>query len=211
MTLLVSEIHQCWQGEGPSAGRRATMVRLHGCNLACSWCDTPWTWDPERPDPLRPGFDMSVDEVLRRIGDAKLVIVSGGEPLLQTDALGDLVMRACPIEVETNGTRPPPRWAEWVDWNVSPKLANAGRASHLHKGWRDVPTARFKFVCRTADDVDEVTALGLPPGRVWVMPEGVTEDTVLAHGRAIASAAERRGFNLTLRQHVLLFGDEAGR
>src|SRR4029450_7825218 len=50
--LVVSEVFgPTFQGEGPSVGRRAGFVRLGRCNLDCSWCDTPYTWDWERHDP----------------------------------------------------------------------------------------------------------------------------------------------------------------
>lgn len=207
--MIVSEIYDAWQGEGPSTGRRCTLVRLHGCNLRCSWCDTPWTWDPERPDPKRPGVEMSIAEIVARCPQ-QLVIITGGEPLMQDlEPLVDLLERE--IEVETNGTRPAPSWADQASFNVSPKLANSGHTSRLHPSWRSCQSARFKFVCRTPADVRAIDLYDLMAESVWVMPEGTDWVKLLDHADQIAPAAAAAGYNFTLRQHVLLYGDERGR
>lgn len=216
MSLAVSEIYGCFQGEGPSAGRRAVLLRLHGCNLTCSWCDTPWTWDPDRVDPRRPGTEMHVEDVVQAIHSLSpdaLIVISGGEPLMQVDDLWRLTTWLPywrEIEVETNGTKPAPKWFDRCKWNVSPKLANSGRASRLHPSWRH-PDIRFKFVVRTVADVQAVAQMQLEPNRVWIMPEGTTGRRILHTARLVESAVADAGFNLSLRQHILLFGDEPGR
>lgn len=214
-SLMVSEIFgPTFQGEGPSAGRRAWFLRLGGCNLACSWCDTPYTWDARR-------FDLRAEIIRTPIADLPdqlgpcddLLVITGGEPLLQTRGVGQLlaVLGERPVEVETNGTLAPPLWPRPVDFNVSPKLTNSGRATALHPAWLDVATARFKFVVTSAGDITEAAALGTPRERTWVMPEGTTSFAVLGTAQKVADAAARYGFNLTLRQHVLLWGSERGR
>jgi hypothetical protein len=107
-------------------------------------------------------------------------------------------------------------------FNVSPKLANSGvpaeralvpdaLASFAALGAEG--RAAFKFVVADPDDLDEVHAIvdahGLAP--VWVMPEGRTADAVLGGGRRLADAVVARGWNLTTRLHVVLWGDERGR
>jgi GTP cyclohydrolase I len=135
--LYVAEVFgPTFQGEGPSAGQRAGFVRLGGCNLACTWCDTAYTWDARRYDLRAEIGPQSVAQLLAAL-DAMavpLVVITGGEPLLQTRALTPLVAalstRGLRVEVETNGTRPPPGWP-WagITFNVSPKLAHSGNAA----------------------------------------------------------------------------------
>src|SRR5687768_9454687 len=94
--LVVSEVFgPTWQGEGPSLGRRAGFVRLGRCNLACSWCDTPYTWDWDRFDPAVELTRMSVDAIADRIAsmEVPLVVITGGEPLLQQSHLAPLLRR----------------------------------------------------------------------------------------------------------------------
>ena len=229
--LVVSEVFgPTLQGEGPSTGRRAAFVRLGRCNLTCTWCDTPYTWDWERFDP---SVELSRRTVAALVAEIEamapeIVVVTGGEPLLQRRRLVPLVAacadRGWSVEVETNGTLAPgAELAGLVDrWNVSPKLANSGVSPEL----REVPDAleafaalaadgraAFKFVSTGLDDLDEIAALvdrhHLAP--VWVMPEGTTSGAVLAGTRALADPVLARGWNLTTRLHVLVWGDERGR
>jgi organic radical activating enzyme len=208
-------------------GRRAGFVRLGRCNLDCSWCDTPYTWDWDRFDPAAELHRRSVPSVLGQLADMspELVVVTGGEPLLQQRRLVPLLegcaARGLPVEIETNGTIvPDDRLAELVTrWNVSPKLANSGvpydarvRASAL-AALGATGRAAFKFVVTEAADLDEVAGLvaahGLEP--VWIMPEGTDPSTHLDRARALADAVLARGWNLTPRLHVLLWGDQRGR
>ena len=222
--LVVSEVFgPTFQGEGPTLGRRAAFVRLGRCNLTCGWCDTPYTWDWERYDPSVELTRRSVDDVVAEVAamDVDRVVVTGGEPLLQQRRLVPLleacVARGWAVEVETNGTlAPTPAVAALVErFNVSPKLANSG----VDHDSRIVPSAlgalnatgkaAFKFVVTGRDDLDEIAALGVAP--VHVMAEGTTADAVLVTTRAIADDVAARGWHLTTRLHVLLWGDERGR
>lgn len=231
-SLTVSEIFgPTIQGEGASLGKRASFVRLGGCNLSCTWCDTPYTWDASRFDLREQMQRMEITEILNKLlaTDPRRVVISGGEPLLQQEQEGWFVLlealydMGIPVEVETNGTRAPNARTEVLisQFNVSPKLGHAGDP----EGKRIVPEAlaalaacskaQFKFVCRDKTDVDEVATLiethNIPPHRVWVMPEGTEVDVMITHLRKIADYAIGYGFNVTTRLHTLIWGDERGK
>jgi 7-carboxy-7-deazaguanine synthase len=226
--LLVAEVFgPTLQGEGPSMGVPAVFVRLSRCNLACVWCDTPYTWDWSRFDPRVESRSWTVPDLAAWVLDrpTELVVVTGGEPLLQQGPLALLVERLAVagrrVEVETNGTRAPERRLveSGVWFNVSPKLANSGMPEHR----RVVPDAlvalagsgraRFKFVVGDVGELDEVAGLvarfGLAP--VWVMPEGAAAEAVLGGARRVAEDVIARGWALSLRLQVLLWGDTRGR
>lgn len=227
-TLAVSEVFgPTFQGEGPSAGRRCGFVRLARCNLNCSWCDTAYTWDWTRFDASKEVHALSVDEIVARLEvmGVDRVVVTGGEPLLQQDLLVGLFRRCASldwvIEVETNGTVAPElAVVELVEqFNVSPKLANSGIAREKRirpqalRRLRESGRAVFKFVVCEPSDLHEIDALvdefALAP--VWAMPEGTTPDAVLIGMRALADPVADRGWNLTTRLQVLVWGDERGR
>jgi 7-carboxy-7-deazaguanine synthase len=226
--LVIAEIFgPTWQGEGPSAGQVAAFVRLGLCNLTCAWCDTAYTWDRSRFDLRAELHRMSPFDVWQAVGaiDAELVVITGGEPLLQQRRLVWLVdmcrARGRRVEIETNGTIAPCRGLlqNAVRFNVSLKLAH----SLVPRERRIRPnavrtlvragTARWKFVVRESADLDEVAELvkeyGLAP--VWVMPEGTSTDQVLFRMRELADAVLAYGWHLTPRLHTLLWGDERGR
>lgn len=224
--LVVSEVFgPTFQGEGPSVGQAAAFVRLGRCNLACSWCDTPYTWDWDRFDPAVELTTMAVDDVVARLDatGAGLVVVTGGEPLLQQHRLPPLLealrAKGRRVEIETGGTIAPSVPDGLVDrWNVSPKLASSGMPAarrlrpEVLRAFAATGRAVFKFVVREPAELDEVAAVvdgcGLAP--VWIMPEGTDEATVLRRLRELAPAVVARGWNLTPRLHVLVWGDRRG-
>ena len=233
--LVVSEIFgPTVQGEGPSCGRRAAFVRLGLYNLDCPWCDTPYTWDWQGkngpPQSRADLVSMAPAEILAVIVplDVDLVVITGGEPMLQRVGLGPLVTSLVRtghrVEVETNGTiLPNDLLLAVVDqWNVSPKLPHSG--VDLDRAWKpevlrelaDTERAALKVVCKTPEDVDLVADLiaahHLPFDRseVWVMPEGIDGSTIETHAQAIARTAIDHGYNLTTRLHVMVWGNERG-
>jgi 7-carboxy-7-deazaguanine synthase len=226
--LLVSEIFgPTFQGEGPSAGQRAVFLRLSRCNLSCSWCDTPYTWDTGRYDLTAETVRMSRSQVLRELLAVKvpLVVLTGGEPLLQQDRLTWLVdmcrSHRRRVEIETNATVRPSRGLLGAAhaFNVSPKLANSGLPRE--RRILDEPLAAFarsrkavfKFVVESLGDLDEISKLeaqfGLAP--IWVMPQARTPDQVLMVMRQVVDEVLERGWNLTTRVHTLLWGETRGR
>jgi 7-cyano-7-deazaguanosine (preQ0) biosynthesis protein QueE len=219
--LVVSEVFgPTVQGEGPSLGRRTGFVRLGRCNLACSWCDTAYTWDWSRYDPAVELKRVDVADVVAQVEamDVPMVVVTGGEPMLQQSALIDLVAALKPrrIEVETAGTvAPRSELVALVDqWNVSPKLANSGNPlDRRHKrdvlrAFADTGNAVFKFVAESAADLDEIASFGVEP--VWVMPQGTTPEAVREGLARLADEVIARGWNLTTRLHVEVWGDKRG-
>jgi 7-carboxy-7-deazaguanine synthase len=232
-SLPVSEVFgPTVQGEGPAAGRAASFVRFMGCNLSCTWCDSAWTWDASRFELRAETTQLSAREIGDRLrGGPAVVVLTGGEPLLQQDRpawrelLPLLTGAGHHVHIETNGTVAPSpftlRHASMIV--VSPKLPNAGE----HRG-HQVPTihAGFaalngehdhlhaKIVCIDAADVTRAAAMaadaGFPPARVWVMPEGTTTAVLAVRWPVIAQAAAAAGVNATHRLHVLAWGDQRG-
>ncbi len=102
MKLKVHEIFYSIQGETTSAGFPSLFIRLAGCNLNCSWCDTPKAreW----------GVEMTVDDIIEEVNRNKPfhhITLTGGEPLLQDGALyllQRLTEEGYSTQVETNGT-----------------------------------------------------------------------------------------------------------
>ena len=234
-SLWVAETFSSLQGEGPSSGRPAAFIRLSGCHLSCSWCDTAYTWDETRFDLSAERHVSSVEDLVHwfDVQQVGLVVITGGEPLLQQDAviafLLDLAATVgdCRVEVETSGTIVPR--AELVDlvsaFNVSPKLAHSGMPERRRirpdvlRGLEGTGKAVWKFVAVDLGDleeIDRVLALVSTDGRaleerVWIMPEGTDPGTILTRLREFAGAVMGRGWNLAPRLHVLLWGDDRGR
>ncbi|MDP4605041.1 MAG: 7-carboxy-7-deazaguanine synthase QueE [Erythrobacter sp.] len=230
------EIFASLQGEGPSQGMPVAFVRLSRCNLACTWCDTAYTWRFEGDNrPHRDGiaFDrkanqvtLSAQEAAERIaalGQNRLVI-TGGEPLLQAAALAEMLghLPDISVEIETNGTvAPPPRLDVRVDqYNVSPKLAHSGNPESLAliperlEAWAADPRAFLKFVIAAPEDLAEVLELqrrhGFKPGHVFLMAEGTSTATQRARQAWLAPLCLDHGFRMSDRLHIHLYGDTRG-
>ncbi|GGN47461.1 7-carboxy-7-deazaguanine synthase [Streptomyces kronopolitis] len=232
--LVVNEVFgPTVQGEGRSLGRRCSFLRLGGCNLSCTWCDTPYTWDwtgvaesGVAHDPRKELHRRRVDDVVAELlaFDTDLIVISGGEPLGQQERLIPLVAaltgRGKEIEIETNGTHAahPELVAAGVRFNVSPKLSHSGDPRHRRivpdalTSLSALPGSTFKFVCQNTRDLDEVAELvaAFDLSSVWIMPIGRSADDVTKHMSELADAVVERGWNLTTRLHTLVWDDKRG-
>ena len=127
------------QGEGKLAGVPSLFIRLGGCNLRCIWqlpqggysrCDTPYA-SFESKTVRQMETEEVVNLVKQNIGPLKHVVITGGEPLLQKQALAELLERLrqeldVHLTVETNGTLFAEEVAQHIDlFSLSPKLANS--------------------------------------------------------------------------------------
>ena len=101
MSIKVNEIFYSIQGESSYAGRPCIFVRLSGCNLRCSYCDTQYAYED--------GVEMEMQEILDRISgyNCSLVEITGGEPLFQADTpdlIRHLLDKGYRVLLETNGS-----------------------------------------------------------------------------------------------------------
>ena len=113
--LKVNEIFKGIQGEGKSAGEQRLFVRLSGCTLDCSFCDTSYHRESRE-------LNQRDND---KLNDNLFWCLTGGEPLIQQTDLLELINKYQPffVEIETNGTIiPAPELTAVVDrWNISPK------------------------------------------------------------------------------------------
>ena len=101
MPLLVNEIFYSIQGESMFSGRPCIFIRLTGCNLRCSYCDTRYAYED--------GENMEISELLNRIAvyQCPLIEITGGEPLLQNETprlIHELLANRYEVMLETNGS-----------------------------------------------------------------------------------------------------------
>lgn len=217
LTLRVSEVFLSLQGEGPSAGTPAHFLRLQGCDVGCHWCDTKYTWDPAA------GQEMSLADAfaaLHELGEAPLLVVTGGEPLAHLGVervLAAAVGRWARVEVETSGIAPPKFTHERLHHMWSPKLPGvterwAETWAHAAKFLAD-PRTWVKLVLSEGDDEAALRLIrehAIPRARVLLMPQGLTDSALRERALSLAELCKREGLRLSPRLHVWLWGAKRG-
>lgn len=223
--MKIAELFYSIQGEGTLVGVPSVFVRTSGCNLRCSWCDTPYTsWNPE-------GSEMSNDEIVTAVlrYPARHVVVTGGEPMLFAPTIAltqTLKSHNLHITVETAGTIYQPVVCDLM--SISPKLANSTpreepQASR-HEAARYRPEIlrrlmreydyQLKFVVAAPDDITEINTIldTVHADRtcVLLMPEGTTAEKTRERAQWLAEICKREGFRYSPRLHVDLWGDMRG-
>ncbi|KUK62091.1 MAG: 7-carboxy-7-deazaguanine synthase [Methanoculleus marisnigri] len=149
--MIVSEIFRSLQGEGKSQGRPCTFIRLTGCNLRCAWCDTSYAREG--------GEEMSITEVLDRVWlqNGKQICITGGEPLLQQEAVLELLkkfsLHEYTVEIETNGTRDFQKMQPYATICMDVKCPSSGERSDLRLLPFITPRDCVKFVVADEDDL----------------------------------------------------------
>lgn len=222
--MLVSEIFHSLQGEGSLIGVPSIFIRTSGCNLRCSWCDTPYTsWQPD-------GEHRSLDQILEQVAGypARHAVVTGGEPMIAPEIVAlteRLRARGLHVTIETAGTVFTPVACDLM--SISPKLANstpAGTWATRHEQLRFQPDVlrrliecydyQLKFVVAQPADLDEIRRMldRLPADRakVILMPEGIERSILRERGAWLADMAKREGFRFSPRLHIELWGNRRG-
>ena len=226
--MKIAELFYSIQGEGVLLGVPSFFVRTTGCNLRCTWCDTPYTsWQPE-------GTGMSIDQIVveaeRHPG--RHVVITGGEPMI-APAVVELTQAfrqaGFHITIETAGTVYQPVECDLM--SISPKLANStpherdgGRWAAQHERLRIQPEVlrnltkhfnfQLKFVFQSRSDLTEikqlVDLLDAPVQCVLLMPEGTTPALTRERGLLVAEICKETGYRMSPRLHVDLWGDRRG-
>lgn len=151
--LTVNEIFHSVQGESSFAGQPCVFVRLTGCDLRCSWCDTPYAFHE--------GERQTFEEVVAKVTDYRcsLVEVTGGEPLLQEDVyplMERLLDSGCTVLLETGGHRGTARVPPAVVTVLDVKCPGSGESAQ--NDWTNLdrlrPHDEVKFVIRDRGDYD---------------------------------------------------------
>src|SRR5579872_6313523 len=164
--MKIAEIFYSLQGEGSLIGVPSVFVRTSGCNLRCSWCDTPYTsWQPE-------GEECSLEQIVEQIAayPARHAVITGGEPMIAPEVVpltDRLRQRGLHITIETAGTVFAPVACDLM--SISPKLANStpqGSWSAQHERRRFQPEIlrhlmssydyQLKFVVAEETDLEEI-------------------------------------------------------
>ncbi|MDA8405593.1 MAG: radical SAM protein [Deltaproteobacteria bacterium] len=191
MNLTVCEIFKSIQGESSFAGLPFTIVRLTGCNLRCSYCDTQYAWTE--------GDQISVGDTalaVERLG-MKHVLVTGGEPLLQPSALQlieRLLVEQRIVLVETNGSMdisvlpekaisimdikcPGSGQSHMMDWNNLERLRRDDQVKFVLTDRRDYDWAVEicrKFLIGSCDEILMSAAFGMLSPRelaAWMLSD----------------------------------------
>jgi len=224
--MWISEIFESVQGEGRYTGVPSGFIRTSGCNLRCAFCDTPYTsWHPE-------GTEIPLPSLLAQTAamTSPHLVLTGGEPLLVPDTVPltrELKTQGFVITIETAGTVFRPVTADLM--SISPKLKNStpwGTAwEQRHAARRHRPEVirqlttdydyQLKFVIDSPADIEEVEQWlqefeHIAPEKVYLMPQGVEQEILAPKMSWLKTAARERGWQVTPRLHIELFGNTRG-
>ena len=143
--LKVNEIYASIQGESSHTGLPCVFIRLTGCNLRCSWCDTAYAFHEGKP--------LTIEETLEKVEtfDLPLVEITGGEPLLQDDVyplMEALLKKGYRVMLETGGALPINKVPEKVIKILDIKCPGSGedKNNHLENLQWLSPQDEVKFV-----------------------------------------------------------------
>jgi 7-carboxy-7-deazaguanine synthase len=219
--VKIAEIFHSIQGEGVLVGVPSVFVRTSGCNLRCSWCDTPYTsWTPE-------GEERSLDSIVTEVDGygASHVVVTGGEPMIAPEIVYLTRRLNQHLTIETAGTVDAEVRCDLM--SISPKLANStpeGRWAAQHERLRYQPEVlkrlmgrysyQLKFVIARPGDIEEVRAIvaeiGAGKEHVVLMPEGTDAAVLAERAPWLAEICKQEGFRYSPRLHIDLWGNRRG-
>lgn len=204
--MILNEVFHSIQGEGFNAGMPAIFVRFGNCNLKCTWCDTKYTWHPDMQD----NFEEPLSRVfaaIRKYPRCKHLVITGGEPMLQQDAIR-AIAKEFPdyyIEVETNGSQEVSCFNDVDLFTVSYKTSNSGNSPYELKTINEKCVYKF-VICRKGDfeEIEEVIKkYRLPADKIFLMPEGATREEVLHKQPLVLEQCKKTGYRFSSRLQII--------
>jgi 7-carboxy-7-deazaguanine synthase len=159
MPLHVSEIFVSVQGETTAAGFPSLFIRLAGCNLRCSFCDTSYSWED--------GLPLTVDGIIQKALSYRWVnhvTVTGGEPLFQNETpalVRRLLDEGFRVRVETNGSFPIDLLPDGCERMIDIKPPSSGEQKSFYRRNIQLLTARDEVKLLAADEADLTFAFDL--------------------------------------------------
>jgi 7-carboxy-7-deazaguanine synthase len=222
--MIINELFYSLQGEGSLAGVPSIFIRLTGCPLRCTWCDTKYAWDASK------GQEMTSEKVLEAIRDypTRYVVLTGGEPMAHEGVAGlaDAIrQKGYHLTIETAGIH----YIEDLQadlMSISPKLSNSNPKNGNHPVkrldmgiLRQLMTAydyQLKFIIDKPDDLDEVAEVldkldGVDFYKVKLMPQATQTDEYLEKSRWLTEYCKQTGFSFSPRLQVMLWGSQRGK
>ena len=196
-SLPVVETFHSLQGEGLHAGRSAFFIRLAGCSVGCSWCDTKHSW-PAESHPALTLHSIATEAAAVASDGAAFVVITGGEPLHHNlDALAQTLRQTCglPLHLETSGVDPLSGDPDWI--TLSPKRHAPPRAELLSR------CHELKVVVHEPADLLFAEVLSAQaPQAAWLLQPGWES----VEGQQLALDAARRDgrWRLSLQSHKWL-------
>lgn len=205
--LEVKNIFKTIQGEGPFVGEPAIFVRLGGCNLACSFCDTDFeNYESIKTDQLvAKVIELSKNSIGQR--SIKLVVITGGEPLRQPieKLCQNLVDLECVVQIETNGTlfRKLPKVVNIV---CSPKAQKNGYSKIREDLLPNISALKF-LISKSIEKYHSVPELGQTEYNipVFVQPMDQNNEKLNKENTEMAiKIAIEKGYRLSIQVHKIV-------
>lgn len=218
------------QGEGIHTGVPALFLRVQGCTLGCTWCDSQAVW--------REGNPYTAEEILQiwetngfveKLKMGHHLVLTGGSPMKQQIQLVNLIQKFIQIfgfkpfiEVENECTlMPSSKMIGFVDtWNNSPKLSMSGNGSKRYntkvlKTLGEMRNSWFKFVVAQESDWDEIFEKYIEAGlitrdRIILMPCGATQEELVETPHIAIALAVKHGVQYSDRLHIRIWNEKTG-
>ena len=235
-TIFLSDdkIFYTLEGEGEYVGCPSVFMRLSMCNLTCkgfasadspNGCDSFISWSVKNRMTFDEIFEyMSSNRYDCYLKDGAIWKITGGEPLIQQNALLELVDQYIfrfgyvpKIDFETNATIMPDQ--QWLDWKAtfttSPKLSNNGdpvekRYKPVVLKWHAKNRSGFKFVVNSETEVREILEkyvyeCGVPMDRIWLMPCCGSRDEHTENCPIVAEFCKKYNFKFSPRLQLVIW------